>query len=109
MSVRKRRHFSLQEKTELVRLSYLPGNSVCGVARAHGVNPVMLFRWRAQDKKGGLKLFCEEEQTPDLVAKYAAAIDEIKRLKKQLQQANADNELLRDAVELMKSKKSIAR
>ena len=33
----KRRRFTAQEKVELVRLSYLPGNTVSSVARQYGV------------------------------------------------------------------------
>lgn len=38
-------------KMKLVRLAYLPDNTVSSVARAHGVAPSMLFRWRALDKQ----------------------------------------------------------
>lgn len=50
---RRKRH-STQEKLELVRLTYLPGNTVSSVARAHGIAPSVLFRWRALDKQGAL-------------------------------------------------------
>lgn len=39
---------------ELVSFTYLPGNTVSSVARAHGVAPSMLLRWRALDKQGAL-------------------------------------------------------
>lgn len=35
---------------ELVRLAYLPGNTVSSVARAHGAALSMFFRCRALDK-----------------------------------------------------------
>lgn len=50
----RRRRYSSQEKMELVRLTYLPGNTISSVARAHWVAPSMLFRWRAPDKQGTL-------------------------------------------------------
>ena len=50
----KRKRYSTQEKLELVRLTYLPGNTVSSVARAHGIAPSVLFRWRALDKQGAL-------------------------------------------------------
>ena len=46
----RRRRYSSQEKMELVRLTYLPGNTVSSVARAHGIAPSVLVRWRALDK-----------------------------------------------------------
>ena len=40
----RRKRYSTREKLELVRLTYLPGNSVSSVARAHGIAPSLLFR-----------------------------------------------------------------
>ncbi len=104
----RRRRYSSQEKMELVRLTYLPGNTVSSVARAHGVAPSMLFRWRALDKQGALTAIQTGEGTVS-AKKYEAAPEEIKRLQKLLGQATADNALLKDAVEYMQSKKWIAR
>lgn len=104
----RRRRYSSREKMELVRLTYLPGNTVSSVARAHGVAPSMLFRWRALDKQGALTAIQTGEGTVS-VKKYEAALEEIKRLQRLLGQATADNALLKDAVENMQSKKWIAR
>ena len=105
---KKRRRYSTQEKMELVRLTYLPGNTVSSVARAHGVAPAVLFRWRALDKQGALTAIQAGEATVS-ARKYEAALEEIKRLQRLLVQATADNALLKDAVEYMQSKKWIAR
>jgi transposase len=104
----KRRRFSAQEKLELVRLTYLPGNTVSSVARQYGLQPSLLFRWRTLEKAGGLVAVQSGEQTVS-ASKYAEALDEIKRLQRLLGQVTADNALLKDAVELMQSKKWIAR
>lgn len=104
----KRRRYSAQEKVELVRLSYLPGNTVSSVARQYGISPALLFRWRALDKAGGLVAVQTGENTVP-ASQYAEALDEIKRLQRLLGQATADNALLKDAVEIMQSKKWIAR
>ena len=101
----RRKRYSTQEKLELVRLTYLPGNTVSSVARAHGIAPSVLFRWRALDKQGSLTAVQTGEDTVS-AKKYEAALEEIKRL---LGQATADNALLKDAVEYMQSKKWIAR
>lgn len=87
----------------MVRLTYLPGNTVSSVARAHGVAPSMLFRWRALDKQGALTAIQTGEGTVS-AKKYEAALEEIKRL---LGQATADNALLKDAVEYMQSKNGL--
>ena len=104
----RRRRYSSQEKIELVRLTYLPGNTVSTVARAHGVAPSMLFRWIALHKHGALTAIQTGEGTVS-AKKYEAALEEIKRLQRLLRQATADNALLKDAVEYMQSKKWIAR
>ena len=104
----RRKRYSSQEKLELVRLTYLPGNTVSSVARAHGIAPSVLFRWRALDKQGSLTAIQTGEGTVS-AKKYEAALEEIKRLQRLLGQATADNALLKDAVEYMQSKKWIAR
>ena len=91
---------------ELVRLTYLPGNTVSSVARAYGVAPSMLFRWRALDKQGALTVIQTGEGTVS-AKKYEAALEEIKRLQRLLGQATADNALLKDAVEYMQSKNGL--
>lgn len=104
----RRKRYSTQEKLELVRLTYLPSNTVSSVARAHGIAPSVLFRWRALDKQGALTAIQTGEGTVS-AKKYEAALEEIKRLQRLLGQATADNALLKDAVEYMQSKKWIAR
>lgn len=41
-----RRRWDAAEKRALVAETFLPGNSVNGVARRHQINPGMLFTWR---------------------------------------------------------------
>ena len=78
----KRKRYTAQQKLELVRLTYLPGNTVSSVARSYGVVPAK---------------------------QYAEAIDEIKRLQRLLGQMASDNALLKEAVEIMTGKKWTAR
>ena len=104
---RKRR--SKQEKQALVKLTYLPGNTVSSVARQNGVTPAMLFKGWAQDKAGLLSTNTNVGQKVSPAAKYAEALDEIKRLQRLLGKTTSENELLKEAVEIMSSKKWIAR
>lgn len=87
---------------ELVHLTYLPGNTVSSVARAHGIAPSVLFRWRALDKQGSLTAIQTGESTVS-AKKYEATIEEIKRLQSLLGQPTADNALLKNTVEYMQS------
>lgn len=85
--------FSAQEKQELVRLTYLPGNFVSTVARTYDIAPSVLFRWRSLEKQGQLTALKTGEQTVS-AAQYAQALKEIKMLQRLLGQASTDNELL---------------
>lgn len=104
----KRKRYTAQQKLELVRLTYLPGNTVSSVARSYGVAAALLFRWRALDKEGGLTAI-ETGQSTVPAKQYAEAIDEIKRLQRLLGQMASDNALLKEAVEIMTGKKWTAR
>ncbi|HWS97285.1 MAG TPA: transposase [Candidatus Methylomirabilis sp.] len=51
---RKRQHRSIAEKRRIVELAMLPGASVAGVARQHGVNANMVHYWRKLYRQGRL-------------------------------------------------------
>lgn len=104
----KRKRYTAQQKLELVRLTYLPGNTVSSVAHSYGIAPALLFRWRALDKQGGLTAI-ESGQSSVPAKQYAEAMDEIKRLQRLLGQMASDNALLKEAVEIMTGKKWTAR
>ena len=42
----RRRSWSADEKAAIVAESHAPGETVCGVARRHGLTPQQLFTWR---------------------------------------------------------------
>ena len=49
------RHFrTVEEKIRIVTESRMPGASVAGVARRHGVNANQVFTWRLQQEQGVL-------------------------------------------------------
>lgn len=102
----KRKLYTAQRKLELVRLTYLPGNTVSSVARSYGIAPDLLFRWRSLDKQSGLTAI-ETGQSSVPAKQYAEAIDEIKRLQRLLGQMASDNALLREAVEIMTGKNGL--
>jgi transposase len=47
----RRRSWSVQEKARIVAESYVEGDTVCGVARRHGLTPQQLFSWRRQARQ----------------------------------------------------------
>src|SRR4051812_29153718 len=44
--VGRRRNWPSDEKAAIAAESYVPGKTVCGVARRHGLPPAQLFTWR---------------------------------------------------------------
>ena len=48
----RRRSFTAADKAAIVEESYAGGDSVCGVARRHGLTPQQLFGWRRLARLG---------------------------------------------------------
>jgi transposase len=44
----RRRNWSSEEKSAIIAESYAEGETVCAVARRHGLTPQQLFTWRRQ-------------------------------------------------------------
>jgi transposase len=54
MGAERRRRWSYDEKVRLVEETLQAGETVCGVARRHGVAQSLLFTWRRQARQGRL-------------------------------------------------------
>src|SRR5580704_9952173 len=54
LGVERRRRWSYDEKVCLVEESLQAGETVCGVARRHGLAQSLLFTWRRQARQGRL-------------------------------------------------------
>jgi transposase len=104
----RRRRWSTDEKLAMVRETFEPGKSVSQVARLHGINPNQLFQWRKLHQDGGLSaVSAGEEVVP--ASELGDALRQVKELQRLLGKKTMENELLREAVEVMKSRKWIAR
>jgi transposase len=57
LGAERRRRWSHDEKVRLVEETLQAGETVCGVARRHGVAASLLFTWRRQARQG--RLGCE--------------------------------------------------
>lgn len=64
-------------------------------------NICVLLRWQSLEKQGQLTALKTGEQTVS-AAQYAQALEEIKKLQRLLGQAYTNNELLKEAVEIIK-------
>ena len=104
----RRRRWSADEKLAMVRESFEPGKSVSMVARQNGVNPNQLFHWRKLYQGGSLSaVSAGEEVVPAL--ELSDALKQIRELQRLLGKKTMENEILREAVEVAKSRKWIAR
>jgi len=54
LGAERRRRWSYDEKVRLVEETLQAGETVCGVARRHGVAHSLLFTWRRQARQGRL-------------------------------------------------------
>lgn len=104
----RRRRWSVDEKLAMVRETFEPGKTVSMVARLHGINPNQLFQWRKLHQDGSLSaVSAGEEVVP--ASELGDALKQIKELQRLLGKKTMENEILREAVEVMKSRKWIAR
>lgn len=54
LGAERRRRWSYDEKVRLVEETLQAGETVCGIARRHGVAPSLLFTWRRLARQGRL-------------------------------------------------------
>jgi transposase len=108
VSEERRRRWSAAEKAELVRQTYEPGMSVSLVARQHGVAASQLFNWRKLEREGALTAVSAGESVVP-ASDLAAARAQIAQLQRLLGKKTMENEILKEAVEIAREKKWIAR
>lgn len=104
----RRRRWSIEEKSALVRRTYEPGMSVSLVAREAGVSAGLLFQWRKLERQGALVAVSAGESVVP-ASELAAARAEIAKLQRVLGKKTLENEILKEAVEYAAEKKWIAR
>jgi len=106
-SVQRRRRWPLSEKLRAVEEASAPGMIVSSIARKYGIAPSLLFKWRRLMTEGGQEAVRAEDQ---VVA--AAEVRELKRqireLERVLGKKTLENEILREALALAKSKKLLS-
>lgn len=107
-SVQRRRRWSPEQKLEIVKQTNEPGNSVSLVARQFGITAAQLFQWRKAYLQGSLMAVGANE-TVVPASELQEAMRRIKRLEGALGRKTLENEILKEAVDLAKAKKWIAR
>ena len=104
----RRRRWSVQEKAALVKETYEPGMSVSLVVRKHGISASQLFNWRKLEREGALVAVHSWESVVP-ASELAAARAQIAQLQRMLEKKTMEAEILREAVEVAREKKRIAR
>ena len=81
--------------------------SVSHVARLHGIQPSLLFKWKKQYQEGSLTAVAAGEDVVP-ASELAAAIKQINQLQRLLGKKTMEVEILKEAVEYAQSRKWIA-
>lgn len=108
LGAERRRRWSAAEKVAMVRETYEAGMTVSLVARKHGINPNQLFHWRKLERVGALTAV-EAGDTVVPAAELEAARRQIRELQRQLGKRTFEAELLKEAVEIARDRKWLAR
>lgn len=108
LGAERRRRWSAAEKVSMVRETYEPGMTVSLVARRHGINPNQLFHWRKLERIGALTAV-EAGETVVPAAELEAARRQIRELQRLLGKKAFEVEILKEAVEVARERKWIAR
>jgi transposase len=108
LGAERRRRWSAAEKVAMVRETYEAEMSVSLVARRHGVNPNQLFHWRKLERIGALTAV-EAGETVVPAAELEAARRQIRELQRLLGKKSFEVEILKEAVEVARERKWLAR
>lgn len=108
LGAERRRRWSAAEKVAMVRETYEPGMTVSLVARKHGVNPNQVFHWRKLERIGALTAV-EAGETVVPAAELEAARRQIRELQRLLGKKTLESEILKEAVEVARERKWLAR
>jgi transposase len=109
-SVPRRRRWSAEEKAAIVQETYAPGMSVPLVARRHGIAPNQLFTWRRLYASGaiGERRFGAGEEVV-AASEYRASQHQVRELQRLLGKKTLENEILAEALDLVRPKKRLLR
>ena len=107
MQMGRRRRFGADEKRFFLEQAQAQGESISSVARRYGLSPSLLFRWRRLLDQGTMSsLGTKELLVPESELKKAE--NRIRELERLLGRKTLENEVLKDALELARSKKLLS-
>jgi transposase-like protein len=102
--VARRRRFPTEQKLAIVAETFQPGMSISYVARRHGLAPSLVFRWRRLMSEGGKEAVRADDDV--VPASEARKLEErVRDLERLLGRKTLEVEILKEALELSRSKK----
>jgi len=104
----RRRRWTAAEKVAIVNETYEPGVTVSLVARRHGNAPNQLFHWRKLAAQGALTAAGRGEEVVP-ASDYRALQNQVRELQRLLGKKTLEAEVLREALEVVDSKKRLLR
>ena len=87
----RRRSWSAEDKTRIVAETLIDGETVCAVARRHGLSPQQLFGWRRQARQAAAST--QTEKTRFVPAVVESALPERTARRRQRKQARQVNRI----------------
>lgn len=100
----RRRHYPPEQKRAWLEEAAQPGNSISAVARKYGLSPNLMFTWKRTMEAGAMTgLQAGEAVVPSSEVRELHA--RLRELERMLGRKTAEVEVLKDALELVNSKK----
>lgn len=100
----RRRHWTTEQKLQIIEESFQPGETVSSAARRRGVAPNLLYRWRRLMTEGGAAAVGSDEPVVGS-SEMRRLEDRIRDLERLLGRKTMEIEILREAVAKSESKK----
>ena len=100
----RRRHWTTEQKLQIIEKSFQPGESVSSAARRRGVAPNLLYRWRRLMTEGGASAVGSDEPVVGS-SEMRRLEDRIRDLERLLGRKTMEIEILRAALAKSESKK----
>ena len=105
--VARRRRFTTEQKLAVVAETMQPGMSISYVARRHGLSPSLVFRWRRLMTEGGQQAVrADDDVVP--AADLRRVEERVRELERLLGRKTLEVEILKEALDLARTKKAIS-
>lgn len=101
---RKRKNY--REKFAIIQQTMKPGMNISLVARLHGIQPILLFRWKKQYLTTVTIVAAGEDVVP--ASELVAALKQVREIQRLLGKKTMEVEILKEAMEYDLSRKWIA-